>query len=435
MNTFAPRDEQDALEVVTAAIANATPLAIEGGGSRSGLGRVTKPTHTVSTKALDGIIAYEPSELVLTAKAGTPLRTITSALAENGQDLAFEPIDHGPLYGHPPDGGTIGGVIATNASGPRRLKAGAARDHLLGFRAVNGRAEVFQSGGRVMKNVTGYDMCKLMAGAFGTLGLLTELSVKVLPKAESQATLVLFGLADQDAVAAMTYAMNLPQEVSGAAHFPVSSARFRSALPDSFADRVATVLRLEGSERSIAQRYDDLVRSLRAHLEQAEQPASAEFERLDAETSEDLWMIIRDCRMFTQAPDAATAAATPPATTVATPPDALWRISTAPSEGARLVEDLKANHIPVDGLGYDWSGGLIWFATPNERVAQDAEIIRKTTGAIGGHAMLVRSDADTRDTVPVFHPQADTLAQLSERVKRGFDPELILNRGRMRSDI
>ncbi len=176
------RDEADAVDAICAAKAKGDCCAIVGGGSKSGLGRYAPQAQALSTAALTGVTLYEPDELVLSARAGVPLSEIEALLDQHGQQLAFEPMDYGRLFGAEAGGATIGGVIAVNAAGPRRIKAGAARDHLLGFRCVTGRGELVKSGGRVMKNVTGYDLSKLVCGSYGTLALLTELTLKVLPK-------------------------------------------------------------------------------------------------------------------------------------------------------------------------------------------------------------------------------------------------------------
>ena len=228
MTTFTPSTSAEVLSAVQWALSENAPLEILGAGTKRGIGRPVQAAHTLDLSHLTGVTLYEPEELVLTAKAGTPLAEIEKMLAERNQQFAFEPIDYGPLLGQAPGRATIGGVLAANLSGPRRLKAGAARDHILGIQAVSGRGEAFKSGGRVVKNVTGYDLSKLMAGSWGTLAVVTDLTFKVLPAAETETTLALRGLADEDAVEAMALAMGSSAEVSGAAH-----------LPQGVADRVA----------------------------------------------------------------------------------------------------------------------------------------------------------------------------------------------------
>ena len=265
MDVLVPRDERDAMEIVTAAIANGAPLEIAGAGTKAGLGRPVTAQSRVSTAGLNGVSLYEPSELVLSAGAGTPLRDIANLLAQRGQELAFEPMDYSALDGAGKGSGTIGGLIAVNASGPRRIKAGAARDHLLGFRAVSGRAEAFKSGGRVMKNVTGYDLSKLVTGSHGTLAILTEVTIKVLPKAEAEETVLIFGLGDDEAIKVLTEASGLPHEVSSLAHVPAAEA---ASLNGGFSGQSVTGLRLEGPPVSIAKRKHDLVAHFKARCKE-----------------------------------------------------------------------------------------------------------------------------------------------------------------------
>jgi FAD/FMN-containing dehydrogenase len=230
-SSLRPDSAQAVQDVVAWAAAKGVPLEILGHGSRRGVGRPVQPEHTLDLSGLSGVTLYEPEELVLSAKAGTPLAEIELLLANHNQALAFEPMDCGPLYGLAPGRGTIGGVLASNACGPRRIKAGAARDHVLGIHAVSGRGETFKSGGRVVKNVTGYDLSKGPGRVLGTLAVVTDVTFKVLPRPEHEATLVISGLHDAAAVAALCEAMGTPWEVSGAAHVPEISRRLFPICP------------------------------------------------------------------------------------------------------------------------------------------------------------------------------------------------------------
>ena len=405
MDTLIPRDERDAIEIVTAAIANAAPLEVSGAATKTGLGRPVTAQARVSMGGMSGVSLYEPSELVLSAGSGTPIREITDLLAQRGQELAFEPMDYCALYGMERGSGTIGGLIAVNASGPRRIRAGAARDHLLGFRAVSGRAEAFKSGGRVMKNVTGYDLSKLVTGSHGTLAILTEVTIKVLPKAETEETLLILGLGDDEAIKVLTEASGLPHDVSSFAHAPAAAA---PAMNGGFSGQSVTALRLEGPPVSIAKRKQDLISHFKARCK--------EFGGLNAAESSSFWTALRD------------------ALPLAVLDADIWRISTAPAEGARVVSLLKGSGVPLRNWFYDWAGGLVWLAVAPAPDCHE-KAVRTAVNATGGHATLIRGPEAARAALPVFHPQPPALATLSARVKTGFDPERILNRGRMRDDL
>lgn len=405
MDQFAPETTEDVVDVIKAAIANKAPLEVGGNLTRRALGRPVEAAHAISTRAMRGIHFYEPSELVVSLRPGTTMRELTELLDQHGQELAFEPIDYGPLYGVERLSGTVGGTVAVNASGPRRIKAGAARDHVLGFHAISGRGEAFQSGGRVMKNVTGYDLSKLMTGSYGTLAVLTDLTLKVLPKPEIEETLVIDGLEEHAAIEVMTEASGLPHEVSSFAHLPPAAAMrldepFRATTP-------LTALRLEGPAISVTKRKDDL----RRHFADC----GGEFATIAPAHSRNFWNTLRDCMPLCGLPGD------------------IWRISTAPANGANLTKRIAEANV-AGTYYYDWAGGLVWLATgtPAETAAP---AIRGALKTLGGHATLIRANDASRSTVDVFEPQPPALAALTARVKNSFDPERILNRGRMRKDL
>ena len=398
VDTVKPRDGKDAEEAVRWAIEHGKTLEVTGRGSKRAIGRPSQTDLTLDLSALSGVTLYEPAELVLSAKAGTPLAEIEALLDDNNQQLGFEPMDYGPLLGGAASQGSLGGVIATNLSGPRRIKAGAARDHFLGVTAVTGRGDTIKSGGRVVKNVTGYDLCKLFAGSWGTLGAMTDITVKVLPKPETEATVLVHGLDDAQACAAMAAAMGSPHDVSGAAHLPDHVASWFDGLPKAEA---STVLRLEGFAPSVVHRKDSLAVLMKTF---------GAVEILDEKTSRALWQDVRTVKPF-----AVSARERP-----------LWRISVAPTRG----HEIAAVITPAAQMFYDWAGGLVWVAMPLAD-QPDAAAVRGAVAQIGGYATLIRAPAAVRAALDVFQPMPRGLAALEKRVKESFDPKGVLNPGRM----
>ena len=394
-----PRDVRDVEEAVRWAVSNDKRLEIVGQGSKRGIGRPSQTELTLDLSGLTGVTLYEPEELVLSVRAGTPIADIEKLLDENQQQLTFEPADYGPLFGIAAGQGTIGGVLAANLSGPRRIKAGAARDHFLGVTAVTGRGETIKSGGRVVKNVTGYDLCKLFAGSWGTLGAMTDVTLKVLPKPETEATVLISGLADIQACAAMSAAMGSPFDVSGAAHLPDHVVACFASLPKTEA---STVLRLEGFAPSVRHRQETLAASMKSFG-----PVAI----LDEAASRPLWRSIRDVGAFA----VSTARHRP-----------LWRISVSPASGHRLVDRIT----PAAQMFYDWAGGLVWVGMPFAD-EPDAGSVRNAAAELGGHATLIRAPSSVRAGVDVFQPEEPALSALSRRVKESFDPKGVLNPGRM----
>ncbi len=399
---FTPQTGDQVVEAVAWAVAEGAPLEVVGRGSKRELGRPVQAAHGLDLSQLAGITLYEPEELVLSARAGTALAEIEAAIDAKKQMLAFEPTDLGPLLGRAPGGASIGGVLACNLSGPRRIKAGAARDHFLGIKAASGRGELFKSGGRVVKNVTGYDLCKLLCGSYGTLAVMTEVTLKVLPRPEKTYTVLLLGLDDRQALAAMTRALGSPHEVSGAAHLPASQAAKSGVSYVSGAGAGVTALRLEGPGPSVEYRCAALRREL------ADLGAT---EELHSQNSIDFWREVRDVRPF-----------------VGETERVVWRISVAPSAGPGVVAAIVAG-----GAGeafYDWGGGLLWLTLPASGDG-GATQVRAAVAAVGGHATLMRAPLELRAAGAVFQPQDAATAALTARVKDSFDPQRVLNPGRM----
>jgi glycolate oxidase FAD binding subunit len=382
LKTERPTTAAEVLELVAGAEAAGRRLEIVGGGTKRSVGAVREADAILSLAKLDKVIDYAPEELVLTAQPGAKLADLERLVAAEGQMVPFEPPHLTRLLGAKGDP-TLGGALAANLSGPRRIRAGAARDHFLGFEAVTGRGEAVKAGGKVVKNVTGYDLSKLMAGSWGTLAVLTEVTIKVLPAARTELTLLFFGLDDAKACSVMGKAMNAPVELSGAAHLPQSVA----ARPPLKGEMAVTALRLEGFEASVATRAEGLAVALRAFGRCAE---------LDAEHSREFWTQVREVDAFhgDKRP--------------------LWRISVPPASGWRVAEALAGEAL------YDWAGGLVWLLSDD-----DPGKVRGAVRALGGHATCWRGDA------PAFEPLNGPLAALSARVKAAFDPKGVLNPGRM----
>jgi len=394
---------------VRAAIAGEQPLEIIGHGSKRLIGQVMATNAVLDLSSLSAVSSYQPQELILTVEAGAPLADVMSLLDSKNQQFAFEPVSLAALLGTS-ERGTIGGMIAAGFAGPRRVKAGGVRDHLLGAHAVSGFGESFKAGGKVVKNVTGYDLCKLLAGSWGTLAVMTEVTLKVMPRPETEATLLLRGLDSAAANRVMTAALGSPFDVSAAAHVPASARRCEVAALDRLgsANDALTLLRLEGIAASVRHRAASLAEALKPF---------GKCELVEEAASQEAWGAVRDVRPF---------AATGPLG--AWP---VWRIVCPPASGSGLGEALARE--TGGEVIYDWGGGLIWAAVPPKADGQ-AALVRQRAGALGGHAMLVRGSIELRGMVDVFHPQPSGLRDLSERVRNSFDPRRILNRGRLRRE-
>jgi glycolate oxidase FAD binding subunit len=390
---------QEIIQTVRSHAEARRPLAIEGSGSKSGLGRPVDAEALLSVRGLSGITGYQPDELVLTAWSGTPMREIWDALAEKRQHLAFEPAASA-LYGSGNEAGTIGGVLASNLSGPRRPSAGAARDHFLGFSAVNGLGEEFKAGGKVVKNVTGYDLPKLLAGSMGTLAVLLEVTVKVLPAPEKQRAVIVpvpdVATGHRCLVAQLREAF----EIDGAAFLPAAAAARSSVDLVRAPGSALAAMRLTGSPVSVG----DRCAALRAAI-------GMPSEELHSARSQALWAEINEV-----------------APLLSSEAGALWRLSVPPASGAKITAALARGE---DWL-MDWGGGRLWIARPDAS-AEDAGIIRKAAATAGGHATLMRGPDALRRAIDVFPMEAPL--SLLKRTKAAFDPHGILNPGRMYREL
>ncbi|MEA2729724.1 MAG: glycolate oxidase binding subunit [Acetobacteraceae bacterium] len=377
------------------------PLLIQGNGTKAGMLRPVQAARTLSTASLSGINLYAPKELIISAWAGTPLPEIEAALAAAGQHLIAEPPDLSALLGATDKPQTLGGIVATNLSGPRRVAWGAMRDHVMGVRAVTGRAEIIRSGGRVLKNVTGLDLCKLLTGSHGTLGVITEITLKVLPAPEATGTLILLGLDATAAVAALSAALGSPFGVSGAAWLPAEAA---SRIPGlAGISGSATLIRIEDFTPSVTYRIGRL----------KDQFARPEAIALNTEMSRSIWKHIRD--------------ADPLATH---PADAVWRVSVRPSAGPSVLDAVR----PHDVNGFlDWGGGLVWLAGPANTETHAA--VEAAARAAGGTWTLLRAPDTLRGAVRVVPDEAAPLARITRQVKAAMDPAGILNPGRLYAGV
>ena len=389
--------EGDIAAAVAAAAKAAEPLLVCGNGTKLGMLRPVQAARSLSTRQYTGITLYAPKELIISARAGTPLPEIEAALAERGQHLIAEPPDLGSLLHAPDRPQTIGGIVATNLSGPRRVAWGAMRDHVLGLRFVTGWGEVGHSGGRVLKNVTGLDLCKLLSGSHGTLGVITEVTLKVLPAPEATGTLVLPGLDAVASVVALSAGLGSPFGVSAAAWLPAASAALVPELAGF--GRAVALLRIEDFAPSVAYRT--------ARLRDTLGFQAAEILHDDA--SRAVWRAVRDAH-----------------TLQASANDAVWRVSVRPSAGPgvlRAVADAGA-------IGFlDWGGGLVWLAGPADTATHAA--VEAAARMAQGTWTLLRAPEPLRNAVQVVPPEPPPLAAITRRVKAALDPRGILNPGRL----
>lgn len=379
------------------AAAERTPLFVQGNGTKTGMLRPVQAARTLSVARESGITLYAPKELILSAAAGTPLPEIEAEVAAAGQHLIAEPPDLSALLGPTGRPQTIGGVVATNLSGPRRVAWGAMRDHVMGLRAVTGRAEVIHSGGRVLKNVTGLDLCKLLTGSHGTLAVITEVTLKVLPAPEATGTIVLPEADAAAGVAALSAGLGSPYGVSGAAWLPAEAA---ARVPELAGEGAVALLRIEDFAASVAYRTAKLLaaRGGRGRV-------------LDDAVSRAVWRAVRDVEPLPVEPD-----------------DAVWRVSVRPSAGPRVLAAVPA----MRGF-LDWGGGLVWLAGPATQAAHEA--VAAAAREAGGTWMLLRGPETLRNAVAVIPPEPEPLARIGLRVKAALDPAGILNPGRLRAGL
>lgn len=386
---------QEAADAVNAALADGTTLSVRGRDTKRGLGRPVATDHVLDISRLAGTIRYEPEELILTVKAGTPMTDIEMMLREQRQILPFEPPDWGPFFGAPDRRATIGGVLAADVAGPRRFKTGAPRDALLGFAAVNGFGEIYKAGGKVVKNVTGYDLPKLMCGSYGTLGPLTEVTLKVLPAPEREDTIILRGLTAPDALRLLRAVAGEPLDATGLAHLTGELAQhLEGAL--GVAEGL-TAIRFEGAREAVEERAAALLERYRR----------GGARRLGGEVSRQLWRRIGGLDLLVREPGI------------------VWRVAAPPFAAAAIAGEIGPN-----AAQYDWAGGLMWLLL-DDAPHSHASLVRAVAARHNALSTLVRASDEQRTAHGVFQPQDEVIARLTRDVKAAFDPNGVFNPGRM----
>jgi len=402
MENFNITAEDQVSDLLQWALSNNKRLSIAGNNSKATLGRPMNVDAKLGLSGLSGIEMYEPAELVMKAKAGTLVTLVEEELGASGQQLAFTPPDYGPLLGQAAGLGTLGGIFAPNLSGSNRIKAGAARDHLLGVNGFTGRGEAFQTGSRVMKNVTGYDLCKLVAGSYGTLAICTSLTFKVLPKPEKIRTVLVYGITLEASVALMRDAMSSVHEVSAAAYMPPKIAS-KTGIDYLEGDVSAVALKIEGPAPSVEYRCAALLKMFEG---------LGRVEELHGHRSSTLWKYLSDVRPFSE-----------------NQTSNVWKISIPPSNAPAFIKAISSS---LSGLEYflDWAGGLVWVSVP-EGVDNAGDVVIRQNLNGSGHATLIRASEKLRKEVLPFQPQNSVIAKISERIREGYDPQRILNPERM----
>lgn len=395
-------EEQQIADMLDWALAGRHGLAIRGGGTKEGIGRPVTAEQTLDLSGLTGVEMYEPAELVMKAKAGTTISDVNALLRQSGQRLAFDPPDYGPLLGRAAEAATLGGIFSANLSGSARIKAGSARDHLLGVQGFTGRAQAFQTGSRVMKNVTGYDLCKLVAGSYGTLAIATSLTFKVLPRPEKTRTVLLYDAPLEMAQPLMTRGLSSVHDVAAATYLPADIAAQCDIDYVKGPGKSVLALKIEGPGPSAEFRCAAIREMLQGEGAQ---------EELHGMNSETFWAFVKNISPFVG--------------TTGT----IWKLSIPPANAAKVIADILGK-APEARYFLDWGGGLLWIALPEGFEEGGDGVVR---GALSGagHATLIRGSNDLRQKIAPFQPQPEAIRKITARIKDGFDPENILNPGRM----
>jgi glycolate oxidase FAD binding subunit len=398
-----PDKEEAIAEIIKHCYKKNIPLEICGSGSKKNIGRNFQSQKILDISNYSGIIKYEPEELYIKVKSGTSIKEIKEALEKKNQHLAFEPTDFGPLFEGQTNEGTIGGVIACNFAGPRRFKVGSARDHVLGFKGVNGKGEIIKSGGTVVKNVTGYDLSKVITGSFGTLSVFTEISIKVLPKPDLTKTLIISNLHLKKGLEHLSAALSSSCDPSGAVFYP-EFFQNKFTFNDLTTKGPITAIRIEGSKLSIDERIKKLINELTVDKK--------EISILDPDQSNIFWEKTRSLNVF------------------ANLTNNLLRIVVPGSEAFDLINKLKIYHVKYF---IDWGGNLVWAQLDqlNSSILKEIKTIVKI---LGGYLTVIKVDESLKSSIDIFTID-DVKYKICEKIKKSFDPKRILNPGKMYTGI
>ena len=402
-NIFNPSSREEIAEIIRNCYKKNIPLEINGSKSKNKIGRNFQAEKTLDLTSYSGIIDYKPEELYIKVKAGTPINSIIEELDKHDQQLAFEPVDFGFLFNGKSNNGTIGGVISCNFAGPRRFKVGSARDHLLGFQGINGKGEIIKSGGTVVKNVTGYDLCKLISGSFGTLSVLTELSVKVLPKPQTSKTLIINNPHIKKAIEYLGTALSSPSDPSGGVFYPEQFDQ-SFTFNDLTHKGALTAIRIEGPSNSV----DHRIKNLSAELGLLEN----EYSILESVQTKIFWNKTKNLEIFSNSKKN------------------LLRIVVPISETLSVLQKMKPYEI---NYFLDWGGSLIWVELEKISLKILREI-KDITQQHSGYFTIIKVEEDLKASADVF--TIDPIKyKISEKIKKSFDPKRIFNPGKMYSGI
>ena len=401
--TFEPKDENEIQQIIKYCFKKNLPIEIVGSQTKQEIGKKIQCAKTLRMSQFSGIIDYKPEELYIKAKAGTPIKTIQEELKKKNQHLAFEPINFSKIFNTHPNEGTIGGTLSSNFSGSRRFKVGSARDHILGFKGFNGKGEKIKSGGTVVKNVTGYDLSKLITGSFGTLVTLSEITLKVLPLDIETKTIIVSGLPLEHGLAIMGSAISSSNDPSGAIYYP-SNLRNNFVFNDLTHKGSITAIRIEGTQISVKQRVANLIDNLSLK--------DKKLTILDSTQSEIFWEDTRSLKVFSKGQENILRAVVPP------------------SETLNLINRLKTFH---PNYFIDWGGSLIWLEL-DYLSSQKIDQLRQRILAANGYITLIKSGENIKSSSEIF--TIDPIKfKISQNIKKSFDPKRILNPGKMYTGI